>query len=118
MFVPGDVSHDPDIEKLYKAILDAHGRLDVSIHNAGIVDPRDESVVKTPREFWDRVLAVNLTGVFLSAGTRSPSCWRAKGQTHSSTSRRCRPDGRGRAPGRLHREQGGVLAMTREIAVR
>ena len=37
----------------------------MSVHNAGIMDPRDEGVAETSLEVWDRVIAVNLTGVFL-----------------------------------------------------
>src|SRR5437016_3613936 len=64
-FVAGDVSDDASVERMLAAVRSAHGRLDVSVHNAGIMDPRDEGVVETPVHVWDRVVAVNLTGVFL-----------------------------------------------------
>src|SRR3954453_21327143 len=41
-FVPGDVSDDASAESMFASVRDAHGRLDVSVHNAGIMDPRDE----------------------------------------------------------------------------
>src|SRR5437588_8022017 len=64
-FLAGDVTDDEAVKRLFDEIAGAHGRLDVSVHNAGIMDPRDEDVVDTPLEVWDRVIAVNLTGVFL-----------------------------------------------------
>src|SRR5437588_7078871 len=49
-FTPGDVSNPDDVEDLFNAIGKTHGRLDVSVHNAGIMDPRDEGVLETPIE--------------------------------------------------------------------
>src|SRR5438477_10475572 len=47
-FVAGDVTDDEAVRRLFDAVGKAHGRLDVSVHNAGIMDPRDEGVVDTP----------------------------------------------------------------------
>src|SRR6201994_3238492 len=65
-FVRGDVSEDASTREVFEAVRATHGRLDISVHNAGIMDPRDEGVTETPLEVWDKVIAVNLTGVFLS----------------------------------------------------
>ena len=64
-FVRGDVSDDGSVAALFEAVRESYGRLDVSVHNAGIMDPRDEGPTVTPLEVWDRVIAINLTGVFL-----------------------------------------------------
>src|ERR1700753_1204542 len=60
-FVRGDVSEDAPTREVFDAVRATHGRLDISVHNAGIMDPRDEGVTETPLEVWDKVIAVNLT---------------------------------------------------------
>src|SRR5689334_4661289 len=65
MFIGADVSNDAEVRRLFDTIKNEHGRLDVSVHNAGIMDPRDEGVEDTSLEVWDRVIRINLTGVFL-----------------------------------------------------
>lgn len=43
----------------------AYGRLDVAINNAGIMQSEVATVTEASLEMWQRVMAVNLTGVFL-----------------------------------------------------
>ena len=58
-----DIAADDDCEALVARALDAHGRIDVLVNNAGIseVVPAEEE----PREVFRRVLAVNLEGTFV-----------------------------------------------------
>ncbi len=65
-FIRADVTSDADWDALIAATLAAHGRLDILVNNAGI----SGSAVGDPDgiEGWERLLAVNLTSVFL--GTR------------------------------------------------
>jgi NAD(P)-dependent dehydrogenase (short-subunit alcohol dehydrogenase family) len=64
--VIGDVSKASDAERMVNAATEQLGRLDVLVNNAGIL-PIDcyFTVEETPEEVWDRILAVNLKGVFL-----------------------------------------------------
>lgn len=63
--VQADVSREDQVEQLRAAALDAFGSLDVWVNNAGIEArcPTHE----LPLEEWDKMLAVNLTGVFLGS---------------------------------------------------
>jgi NAD(P)-dependent dehydrogenase (short-subunit alcohol dehydrogenase family) len=117
-FVAGDVSTDADVEALFGRISDSHGRLDVSVHNAGIMDPRDEGATDTPLEIWDRVLAVNLTGVFLCCRHALPLMEASDG-TGSLINIASFVALMGAAAPQIAytASKGGVLAMTREIAV-
>jgi glucose 1-dehydrogenase len=63
-FFKADVSHRREIEDLIEATLDAFGRVDVMLANAGIVHAAD--FLDITEEDFDRVLRVNLKGVFLS----------------------------------------------------
>lgn len=62
--IHANVSVEEDVAKLIPACLATYGRLDCAFNNAGIVGSYD-SPANCPTETWDRVIAVNLTGVFL-----------------------------------------------------
>ena len=57
-----DVTDSAALEALPGAVVDAHGRLDILVSNAGIT--RDQLLMRMKREDWDAVLATNLTATF------------------------------------------------------
>ncbi|MBN1278030.1 MAG: 3-oxoacyl-[acyl-carrier-protein] reductase [Deltaproteobacteria bacterium] len=57
-----DVSFFDAMDKLFGNIISEFGRIDVLINNAGII--RDKLLMLLSEEDWDRVLRVNLQGVF------------------------------------------------------
>lgn len=117
-FVPGDVSNPADVKLLYETVADAHGRLDVSVHNAGIMDPTDEGVVDTPLEVWDRVIRVNLTGVFLCCRHAVPLMLESPGNSSLiNIASFVALMGAAASQIAYTASKGGVLSMTREIAV-
>jgi NAD(P)-dependent dehydrogenase (short-subunit alcohol dehydrogenase family) len=59
-----DVTRESDVAAAVQAALSAYGRLDGAINNAGTTGPPGSTVEYT-LEDWNRVLALNLTGVFL-----------------------------------------------------
>ncbi|MGH6943199.1 MAG: SDR family NAD(P)-dependent oxidoreductase [Geminicoccaceae bacterium] len=66
-----DVTRLDDVQRAFKATTQAVGDVQVLVNNAGVNGP----VVKAwdyPPEAWDRVLAVNLTGVFYCCRTVVP----------------------------------------------
>lgn len=64
LHVTCDVSQDADVAQLIDATIRTYGRLDFACNNAGI-EGVQAPTAEYPREEWDRVLAVNLTGVWL-----------------------------------------------------
>ena len=62
-FVKCDVTKAMDVEAAVKKTVDTYGRLDCAFNNAGIAIPG--TTVECSEEDWDRVLSVNLKGVWL-----------------------------------------------------
>lgn len=63
-FVPADVSREDDWRRLFEVATRTYERVDVLFNNAGIegeMAPTADASI----ENWNRVIAVNLTGVFL-----------------------------------------------------
>ena len=58
-----DLADPGAIEAAVKTALAAHGEIHVLVNNAGVTE--DNLILRMSREAWDRVLATNLTGVFL-----------------------------------------------------
>lgn len=63
LFVRCDVSDPQDVARLMEQAANRFDQLDFAVNNAGIGGPW-EPLRSYPHEGWDRVLAVNLTGVF------------------------------------------------------
>jgi glucose 1-dehydrogenase len=61
--VAGDVAKPADVDNAVAATLQAFGRIDVLINNAGVVD--DAPFLDLAIEEFDRVLGINLRGAFL-----------------------------------------------------
>ncbi|MEX0831119.1 MAG: SDR family oxidoreductase [Nitriliruptoraceae bacterium] len=62
--VTADVSTEEGVANYIKAALDAHGRIDLFFNNAGI-EGRTAPIADAEIEWFDKVIAVNLRGVYL-----------------------------------------------------
>lgn len=63
-FLRSDVSVAADVEAMVAAIVGAHGRLDFAVNNAA-VEVNTGPLADCPDDAFDRLVAVNLKGVFL-----------------------------------------------------
>ena len=61
--VPTDVTQEAEVQSLFSRTMNTFGRLDIQVNNSGAFDggPIDEITLET----WNKVIGVNLTGVFL-----------------------------------------------------
>jgi 3-oxoacyl-[acyl-carrier protein] reductase len=62
----GDVSKDADVARLVASAIDAFGRLDIVVNNAGTTH-RNQPMLDVPEETFDRIYAVNVKSLFLTA---------------------------------------------------
>jgi NAD(P)-dependent dehydrogenase (short-subunit alcohol dehydrogenase family) len=65
-----DVTESAPWDEVMRTIADGHGRLDVLVNNAGIIDM--DKLEDQTDEHWQRVIAVNQTGVFKGARAALP----------------------------------------------
>ena len=93
------------------------GALHVLFNNAGIFPADDGLPVDTPESVWDTVMEVNLKGVFLGCKFGIPALERAGGGSIVNTASFVAVMGAATAQIAYTASKGGVLAMTREIAV-
>lgn len=61
--VKTDVSKSSDVEKMVNLTLEKFGKIDILVNNAGIVIVKQ--IVELEEEEWDKVIDVDLKGVFL-----------------------------------------------------
>jgi 3-oxoacyl-[acyl-carrier protein] reductase len=66
-----DVAKGPDFEHMVRETLDAFGRLDIVVNNAGITH-RNSSMLEVDEATYDRVFAVNVKSIYWSARAAVP----------------------------------------------
>jgi len=62
-FVKTDISKATEVQKMVDGVVTEFGGVDILINNAGIL--ADAQLIKMTEEQWDRVIGINLKGVFL-----------------------------------------------------
>jgi len=112
-----DVSKAKDAEGMVAFAEEQFGALHVAFNNAGIFHNDDESVTNTSEEIWDLVIDINLKGVFLGCKYEVPALLRAGGGSIINTASFVAVMGAAVPQIAYTASKGGVLAMTREIAV-
>lgn len=65
-FVAGDVSQEADVKGWVDATLDHYGRLDFAVNSAGVYQYEAGTIVDIASDYWDRLIAINLRGIYLS----------------------------------------------------
>jgi NAD(P)-dependent dehydrogenase (short-subunit alcohol dehydrogenase family) len=117
VYVHADVSRSADAEAMVRVAEESFGRLDVLFNNAGISHPQDDDAVSTDEEVWDLTMNVNLKGVFLGCKHGVPALRRAGGGSIVNTASFVALLGAATPQLAYTASKGGVLALTRELAV-
>jgi NAD(P)-dependent dehydrogenase (short-subunit alcohol dehydrogenase family) len=109
----GDVTDRDFAASIVEEVVDRHGRLDVLANVAGIL--RTGITHEASIEDWDRVLSVNLTGTFLCCRAAIPALLDSGGNIVNVSSTSALAGHPWAAA--YSASKGGVLALTRTIAV-
>jgi NAD(P)-dependent dehydrogenase (short-subunit alcohol dehydrogenase family) len=110
-----DVSDEASVAALVAAVVGAFGRLDAAHNNAGI-SPLTGGVVECDRDVWDRVLAVNLTGVWLGMKHEIPALLAGGGGAIVNTSSGAGLQGIAGMPAYVASKH-GVVGLTKTAAL-
>ena len=116
-FVKTDVSDAAQAEAMVRFTLDTFGGLHILYNNAGILPPDDAGTLDTPESTWERVMAVNLKGVWLGCKYGIPALLESGGGSIVNVSSLVALMGSAVPQIAYTASKGGVLALTREIAV-
>lgn len=113
----GDVSDEATVETTLAAIVNAAGGLDILVNNAGMAIRK--AAVDLPREDWEKVMAVNMTGAFLCARAAARHMIAAgRGGAIVNTASIMGLSGGGLYPNISYQtSKGAVVNMTRALAV-
>lgn len=116
-YVHCDVSVAEEVEAMVAFTVGHFGKLDVMMNNAGIFHARDGSVIDTDEETWDRTIAINLKGVFLGSKYAVRAMLDSGGGSLINVASFVALMGAAVPQIAYTASKGGVLSMTREIAV-
>ncbi|MCC7022864.1 MAG: 3-oxoacyl-ACP reductase FabG [Thermomicrobiales bacterium] len=114
-FIPCDVSRAEDVQAMIAAVMAEHERIDVLVNDAGIPGPL-VPVDQLADEAWDRVIGVNLRGVFLCTKYALPALLAAPRGAIVNIASTFGMVGAPNTPA-YAASKGGVIALTRQLAV-
>ena len=116
-YVHVDVTDKDQVDALFKTAKDTYGSVDVAFNNAGISPPEDDSILDTDLDAWRRVQEVNLTSVYLCCKAALPHMLEQGRGSIINTASFVAVMGAATSQISYSASKGGVLSMTREIAV-
>ena len=112
-----DVSDETQVDAMVARAVSSYGGLHVLFNNAGIFPDDDGGVLDTPPGTWQRVMEVNLKGVWLGCRAAVPAMLDSGGGSIVNVASFVALMGAATAQIAYTASKGGVLSMTRELAV-
>lgn len=114
LFVPTDISRAADVEALLAATLATFGRLDCAFNNAGINEEHGP-LAELDEALWDRIMAINLKGIYLCMKAEIPHLRRAGGSAIVNNASIVGFTGSRNHPAYVASKH-GVIGLTRAVA--
>ena len=115
IFVEVDVTDESDVEAMVETACDTYGGLDIAHNNAGI-EGDTAPLTEQRLDDWQRVLDINLTGIWLAMKYELPKLTDADGGAIVNTSSIAGLSADGSAPYTASKH--GVVGLTKSAAVR
>ncbi|MBM4071346.1 MAG: glucose 1-dehydrogenase [Planctomycetes bacterium] len=116
-YVHADVSSSRDCARMVQAAEETFGKLSVLFNNAGIMHARDDDAIATDEDVWDLTMRINLKGVYLGCKHGIPALRRGGGGSIINTASFVALLGAATPQVAYTASKGGVVALTRELAV-
>ena len=117
VYMHADVSKAKDCEAMVALAEESFGGLDILFNNAGIMHGDDGNAMQTSEAIWDLTMDINLKGVYLGCRYGIPALQRRGGGAIINTASFVAVLGAATPQLAYTASKGGVLAMTRELAV-
>jgi NAD(P)-dependent dehydrogenase (short-subunit alcohol dehydrogenase family) len=112
-----DVTDEASVQAMVAATVERYGGLDILYNNAGIMPADDASILDTGLDAWNRVIAVNATGVFLCCKHGIPRLLEGGGGSVINVASFVALMGAATSQIAYTASKGAVLALSRELAV-
>lgn len=113
-FIEADVSKESEVKRMVEQTLDEFGSIELAHNNAGIEGDNEPTIEQT-EENWDRVVDINMKGVWLCMKHEIPEMLDGGGGAIVNTSSISGQTGAGAAP--YVATKHGILGLTRTAAV-
>ena len=110
-----DVASKQEIQAMVQATVERLGSVDILVNSAGI--PQHDPAEKTPLETWDRVLDINLRGTFLCCQAAAQVMLPKKRGSIINFASIAGVVGMGRGANAYCASKGGVIALTKQLAI-
>jgi NAD(P)-dependent dehydrogenase (short-subunit alcohol dehydrogenase family) len=117
LFVKVNVADEQSVVAMYDKTAEVFGGIDILFNNAGISPADDDSILTTGLDAWKRVQDVNLTSVYLCCRFGIPHLQARGGGSIINTASFVAVLGSATSQISYTASKGGVLAMSRELAV-
>ena len=114
-FVKTDVSQSADVERMVRLAVEKYEKISVLVNNAGISAGDTTRIAELPEENWDRIININLKGVYLCCKYAIPEM--IKNGKGGSIVNIASVAGISMAPRAAYAaSKGGVVSLTKSVA--
>ncbi len=117
VYIHADVSKAADCAQMVNTAVEHYGGLHILFNNAGIMLAEDDDAVSTEEAVWDLTMNVNLKGVYLGCKFGIPALRASGGGSIINVASFVALLGAATPQLAYTASKGGVLSMTRELAV-
>lgn len=114
-FVKTDVTKSAEVEAMVKQTVEKYGKISVLCNNAGISAGDTTKITELSEEIWDRIMNINLKGVYLCCKYTIPEMIKAHGGSIINIASMAALTMGPRAA--YAASKGGVVSLTRSLAL-